>query len=144
MTTYRVHHIQDGEPTFSVPMSEIFADLEIGGALKTLTASEYHTDQQRKWYRGVCLKGLSDWNGETVDEWDLRIKALCGGNLLKTEPIMYGTTPTGDPLICHRQTIVGVCKSKMTKFIENILSAAITNEWMVTPPDDSLRKEMSK
>jgi len=135
MATYKVIQIVDGQPTFAVPLSEILTQLEVGGALKVLSPLEYHTDQQRKWYKGVCLKGLSEWSGDTPEEWDLRLKALCGGDeLLRTETLYLGPGTT-----CKRQTIVGVGKRNMMAFIENILSKAIEMQWPVTPPDPELR-----
>lgn len=136
MTTYPVISIVEDRPTFSVPLDEILAGMKFGGALRTLTPLEHQTDQQRKWYKGVCLRGLSDWNGDTTSEWDLRLKAECGGNeLLKKEIIYLGIGKT-----CMRLTIVGVGRRNMTAYIENILSKAIEMDWPVTPPDPDLRK----
>ncbi len=138
MPTYQVRSVIDGEPTFKKPLNEILADLKMGGALKTLSPLEYHTDQQRKWYKGVCLRGLSDWSGDTPDEWDLRLKALCNGNeLLKKELIQFA-----DSKFCTRLTIVGVGKKNLTAFIENVLSKAIEMDWPVTAPDPELRKDV--
>ncbi len=134
MPTYPVISIVDGEPTFEKPLQDIAFECKAGGALKILSPVEYHTDQQRKWYKGVCLKGLSDWNGETPDEWDFRLKTLCGSNLLKTQT--YHHYKLGD---INRLTIVGVGKKNLTQFIENILSMAITKDWPVTAPDKELR-----
>ena len=135
MPIYQVQLIVDGGPTFEVPLRDILAELKEGGALQTLSPLEYHTDRQRRWYKGVCLRGLSDWNGDTKDEWDLRLKALCNGNeLLKKEAIYLGIGMT-----CTRLTIVGVGKRNMTAYIENILSKAIEMEWPVSPPDPELR-----
>lgn len=136
MPTYQVINIIDGEPTFEVPIGAILSDLKAGGALKTLTPVEYHTAQQRKWYRGICLRGLSDWSGDTVDEWDHRLKMLCNGiELLKTETFYHPSTGH-----VNRLTIKGVCKKNLTQFIQNILSIAVTNDWPVTPPDENLRR----
>jgi len=136
MPTHRVITFIDNEPTFEKPLTEILAELTTGGALKTLSPLEYHTDRQRRWYKGVCLKGLSDWNGDTKDEWDLRLKAECNGNeLLKNENIYLGSGKS-----CKRLTIVGVGKKNLTAYIENILSKAIEMSWPVTPPDPDLRK----
>jgi len=137
MATYPVVSIINDQPTFEKMLSEIIADLVVGGALKTLTPLEYHTDQQRKWIKGVCLKGLSDWNGDTEAEWDLRLKALCGGNeLLRKETIYLGPGTT-----CERLTIVGVGKKNLTKYMENIISKGIEMEWPITPPDKNLRRQ---
>ena len=88
---YEVKSIINGQPTFEKPLSAILSDLEVGGCIKTLSPLEHHTDRQRRWYRGVCLRQLSEWSGDTCDEWDLKLKALCNGNeLLKKETIYLG------------------------------------------------------
>jgi hypothetical protein len=141
MPTYQIKLI-DNKPTFSkdgapVHLKDLLASMQHGGAVKVLTPLESHTDRQRRWYKGVCLTGLSDWSGDTKDEWDLRLKAECNGNeLLKKESILYA-----DGQICTRLTIIDVGKRKMTQFIENILSLAITKDWPVTPPDPELRSK---
>ena len=133
MKTYPFKII-DGQPTLPIPFADIVATLEHGGAIRTLTPLEHHTDRQRRWYRGVCLEGLADWSGDTVDEWDGRLKALCGDEMLHKESIFLSPSAT-----VTRLSIIGVGKKKMTRFIENVLSAAITNGWPVTPPDPELR-----
>ena len=142
MATYPVISMVNGEPTFAVTLQSILASLEAGGAIKTLTPLEYHTDRQRRWIKGVCIKRLSDWSGDTPEEWDLRLKALCGGDLLKTETLYLGPGTT-----CKRQTIVGVGKKNLTQYMENILLKSIELDWadtegnpIVTPPDSDLRK----
>ncbi|KKN39455.1 hypothetical protein LCGC14_0743250 [marine sediment metagenome] len=136
MPTHQIIDVINGQPTFEKKLDEIFLDCKKGGAIKILSPLDYHTDQQRKWYRGVCLKGLSDWNGNTPGEWDLVLKALCSGSeLLKKEDVLLPDRET-----CIRLTIVGVGKKNMTAFIENILSKAIEMDWPVTPPDPELRK----
>ena len=137
MPTHQVKAIIDNMPTFEKPLADILSGLVVGGAIKTLTPLEHHTDRQRRWYKGVCLKGLSDWNGDTKDEWDLRLKAECSGaELLKSETIYLGPGTS-----CIRLTIIGTGKKNLTAYIENILSKAIEMNWPVTPPDSELRKE---
>jgi len=134
--TYQNMSKEDGAPRFKKPMGDILAEVKPGGAIKIVDPLEYHTDQQRKWYKGICLRGLSDWNGETKDEWDLRLKDECNGiELLKKETILLPNRET-----CERLTIKGVGKRNLTAYIENILSYAITNNLPVTPPDPDLRK----
>ncbi len=137
MPTYAVKQIVDDQPCFEKPLGEILAELQVGGAIKTLTPLEHHTDRQRRWLKGVCLRGLSDWNGDTVGEWDLRLKAECNGNELLKKEIIY----LGPSVTCVRLTIVGVGKKNFTAYIENILSKAIEKEWPVVPPDPDLRKQ---
>ena len=135
MSTYPVIAFIDNQPTFEKPLGEILAEVKPCGAIKILSPIEYHTDQQRKWYKGVCVRGLSDWNGDTPSEWDLRLKMLCGDELLKTELIYFD-----EGKYVKRRTIRGVGKKNLTQYIENILSIAITNDWPVTPPDSELRR----
>ena len=133
MPTYEIIDVIDGQPTFDVHPKD-WEGCKKGGACKVLSPVEFITDQQRKWYRGVCLRGLAEWSGDTAEEWDLTIKALCGGGLLKTETIFLGNNR-----FAERPTIRGTGKNNMTKFIENILSKAIENDWPVTPPQEELR-----
>lgn len=136
MSEHKVIDIIDGQPAFERSIDTILSECKKGGAIKILSPLEYHTERQQRWYKGVCLKGLSDWNGETKSEWDLRLKAQCGGNeLLKKERIYLASNQ-----FLLRLTIKGVPKRKMTEFIENILSKAITEGWPVSPPDPELRK----
>ena len=132
----QITNIINNQPVFDRPLEDIFSRCEVGGALKVLSPLEYHTSRQRKWYRGVCLKGLSQWSGDTEADWDLTLKAACGGNeLLKHQQILL---PDGQTVT--RLTIQGVGKRNMTEFINNILSLAIEKNWPVTPPDAELRR----
>ncbi|KKK82631.1 hypothetical protein LCGC14_2801460 [marine sediment metagenome] len=136
IATYPVIAVTDEGPTFSQPLSSILSRLQVGGAIRTLGPVEHVTDRQRAWYRGICLLRLSDWNGDTVDEWDLRLKAECNGvELLKSEKIYLGVGMT-----CTRLTIVGVGVRNMTQFIENVLSKGIEMNWPISAPDKELRR----
>lgn len=130
MPIHPVQLIVEGGPTFEVSLKDILAELKEGGALQTLSPLEYHTDRQRRWYKGVCLRGLADWNGETPEEWDDRLKDECQGLALLKKEIWRGK---------ERLTTKGVGKRNMTAFIENILSKAIERDWPITPPDPELR-----
>ena len=133
---HEVKSMINGQPCFEKPLDEILGYLEVGGAIKTLSPLEHHTDRQRRWYKGICIKGLSDWSGDTPSEWDLRLKAQCGGTeLLKQELIYMGVGSS-----CTRLTIRGVGKRNLTAYIENVLSKSIEMNWPVTPPDRDLRK----
>ena len=104
-------------------------------AIKVMNEDEWMTDRQRRWYKGVCLKGLSEWNGETVDEWDYRLKVECGSEIFAMLKFLYG-----DMVYWRPESITTKSKKQMTAFIENILSKSITMEWPVYPPDPDLRK----
>lgn len=99
-----------------------------------LDEDEAITDRQRRWYKGVCLKGLAEWNGETKDEWDYRLKVECGSEIFKMLRFQYGEMVYWRP-----ESITSKTKKQMTQYIENILSKAITENWPVYPPDPDLR-----
>ena len=143
MPTYRVKSIAKGEPTFEKPLKEILAELEFGGALRTLTALEYHTDRQRRWYKGICLRDLvkHDENGETKGWWDTEVKRECNGLALLKKEIFFLDDGAGGRIGVGRLTIKDVGKKNMTLFIEEILSKAMEKGWPVTPPDKDLRKK---
>lgn len=144
MITFNIIGLLNAKPVFNASMDEVLATCPVGGRIEIYDVDENISEQQRKWYRGVCLKGLSQWNGETIDEWDYRLKSICGGNeLLKKERIYLGNNRSA-----IRLSISGVNKNNMTKFIENVLSRAITENWPVTPPEkqgnDEELKELDK
>ena len=135
--TFRIIDVIEEGPCFEVPLSQIWQECERGGAVKILSPLKYHSDRQLRWYKGVALRGLSDWNGDTPDEWDLRLKADCNGNeLLKKQTIYMGYGQT-----CTRLTTVGVGVRNFTQFIENILSRSMEMDWPIEPPDPDLRKK---
>ena len=136
---HKIVDMIDDQPCFAVPLAQILASCEAGGAVQILSPLEHHTSRQRAWYRGVCLRGLSDWSGDTLEEWDYRLKVECGGDLLHKETIYFGTLSDGQKVTVERLTIVGVGKKNMTAYIERILEKAIEKDWPVTPPESELR-----
>lgn len=145
MPTYPVKGIKNGEPFFEKPIKEILDEVKFGGALRTLTPLEFHTDRQRRWYKGVCLRDLvkNDENGETKAWWDLEVKSKCNGlAYLKKEGIDF-ELKLGDEVArvtIGRLTTKEVGKKNMTLFIEEILSQSIARGWNIAPPDPDLRK----
>ncbi len=152
MPTYRVIDIVNCEPVFGKPRSkevisikEILADVKFGGALKTLTPLEYITEQQRRWYKGVCLRDLvkNDENGETMDWWDTEVKTKCKGlAYLKKEGIVV-ELKFGDEITrvtIGRLTTKNVGQKNMSLFIEEILSQSMVRGWNIGPPDKDLRR----
>ena len=146
MPTYEVKSIVDGQPTFEKPVSEIFADLKEGGAVKTLTPLEYITDQQRKWYKGICLRDLvkHDENGETKAWWDTEVKKVCNGLEYLKKEIFFFEDGAGGRFGVGRLTTRGVGKKNMTAFIEEILSKAVEKGWPIGAPDPELRAGYKK
>ncbi len=144
MPTHEVKSIIGGEPTFEKPLSEIWKELTVGGAIKTMSPVEHITDRQRKWYKGVCLRDLvkNDENGETKDWWDTEVKAKCKGlAYLKKEGIVV-ELKLGEEITrvtIGRLTTKGVGKKNMTNFIEEILSKSVEYGWPIGEPDPKLR-----
>jgi len=132
---HEVKAIVDGEPAFEPALPE----LKLHDALRVLTANEYISEQQRRWYKGVCLPQLAryDENGETQAWWDMEVKKLCNGlEYLKKEIfILEDGMPVG------RLTTKGVSRKNMTLFVEEILSKSIQFGWPVAPPDPTLRSK---
>ncbi len=127
----------DGVPSFPKTLEEIAAEVQPNGALVVWDEEQLITYRQRNWYRGVCLKALSDWNGDTIDEWDDRLKAMCGKNILPKEKIWINRDT-----ILKRLSIKPASKRQMSRFIEQILSEAVTQGWIehFGPPDPELRR----
>lgn len=137
MATYAVISTVNGYPTFLKPMDVILGELKEGGALKTLSAAEYITDRQRRWYKGVCLRDLAknDENGEPPEWWDTEVKRQCNGLSLLKKEVFFLTDGTA----VGRLTTKGVGKKNMTAFIEMILSRSMELGWDIGPPDPDLR-----
>ncbi len=142
MPTYPVQAIINGQPTFETPLSEILAQAKPGGALRVLSELEYITDQQRRWFKGVCLPALvkADENGETEAWWDAEVKRQCKGLAYLKKEIFFFQDIDGNKHGIGRLTTKGVGKKNMTLFIEEILSQAVHKGWDVAAPDASLRK----
>jgi len=141
MPTHEVKTMVDGEPTFEKPLKEILAELEPGGALKTLKPLEYITDRQRRWYKGVAIRDLvkNDENGETEGWWDTEVKKECNGLALLKKEIFFIDDGAGNRVGVGRLTTKGVGKRNMTLFIEEIISKSMEKGWNIGPPDPDLR-----
>lgn len=142
MPTYQVQSIVDDQPTFAKPVNEILADLKQGGALKTLTPLEYITEQQRKWFKGVLLKGLAEHTGDSVEYWENRLKLAVLPDDFKPFYV-----PIGKQVMAVLPSITKLGKRKMNVLIEGSV-AHLRDEkiygdeflW-VTLPDSELRKQ---
>jgi len=142
MPTYQVKSMIDGLPTFEKPLQEILKDCKVGGAIQILDAADYITDQQRRWYKGVCLPHLAknDENQESVEYWDTEVKKLCKGLAYLNKEIFFLEDNMGSKYGIGRLTTKGVGKYNMTAFIKEILAASVKYNWGISPPDIELRK----
>ena len=142
MPIYKIISTKGGCPVFDVPPKH-WQDCKKDGGVKILSPTQFITDQQRRWYKGVCLRDLVKWDGqradgqgETIGWWDKKVKTECNGLMfLKKEVHDFG-----DGFMIGRLTTKGVGVRNMTNFIEDILSKSMTLGWPVIPPDAELRK----
>ena len=136
MAKYYPGRTEGGEPLTQWPAIRREAAKYPRFGIKVLNEEELHTERQRNWYKGVCLRGLAHWNGETMDEWDYRLKVECGAEIFKMLKLQYG-----EMIYWRPESIAHKTKKQMTQYIESILSRAITKEWPVDPPDPDLRSK---
>ena len=141
MPTYYVKAIIDGQPTFEKPLAEILSDCKKGGGVKILTPAQYITDQQRRWFKGVCLPKLvkDDENGETNEWWDTEVKKRCNGLAYLKKEVFFIEDVAGGKVGVGRLTTKGVGVKNMRNFIEEILSKAAGFGWDISAPDPELR-----
>ena len=142
MPEYKIQSVIDGQPTFSVPLTEILSTCKVGGALKTLSPNEYITDQQRKWWKGVLLKHLSEDTGESVHWWETRLKIAVIPDKFQPEMIAYGKQ-----VLPFVPSITILSKNQMNEIIEGAIShlhdGKIYGDQFLsyTLPDRTLRKD---
>ena len=133
---YQVIDIIDGEPTFAVPVSLIWPEFQIGGAMKVLTPDEYHTDQQRRWWKGILLPALVNDQGDSKTWWEDTLKLAVLPDHFKPECYtINGTEFTRIPSI----TTLG--KRKMMELIDGSIQYLHDRGFgWVTPPEKTLRR----
>lgn len=73
-TLYPVKTIVDGNRCFEIPLTEIAAQVPMGGALKILSPKKYISAQQIKWWKGVLLPALEKDAGFTELWWENHLK----------------------------------------------------------------------
>ena len=133
MSTHHVKAMVDGQPTFAKPLPEILSELRAGGALKVLSPIEYHTDRQRRWFKGILLKSLSDDNGESTRQWESKLITA-----IFPEDVQY--VSVNNQVFANIPSITRYGKKKMIQLIEE--SVPMCHEWgfaWVTYPDEELR-----
>ena len=134
MKKYPVQSKVDGHSTYEKPLQEIGDEAPLGGALLVLTPLEHHTDQQRKWFKGVLLKALSEDNGESVRQWEIKLISA-----IFPDDVEYHACKNQVYLIVPSISSYG--KHKMSILIDE--SVAMCQDWgftWVTHPDPELRK----
>ena len=137
MSIHEVQSIIDGEPTFKKPLKEILAELEMGGALKTLSPLDYITSQQIAWWKGILLPALAEDSGDSVGYWETKLKT----EVLPDDFAPY-YVPLGRQVFPIVPSITILSKKKMNLLIEGSVDKC--HEWgflWVTLPDKERRKK---
>ena len=145
MSVYEVQTVIDKQPTFTKPIEFILAHVKAeilnckhGGAFKfkALSAAEYWSDQQRKFWKGILLPALSKDTGDSIAWWEAELKTKVMPDDFK--PIFVdidGETFATIP------SITTLSKKKMNQMVEGSVAYCRDEcglQW-VTLPDSSLR-----
>jgi hypothetical protein len=140
--TYEVISKIDGQPTFETPLPEILSSLEVGGGIKTFGPTEWITEQQRRWFKGVLLKALAKHTGDSVEYWETRLKTAILPDEFKPFYISFGKQVF--PVL---PSITKLSVKKMNVLIEGSVAhlrdeKVYGDEFLwVTLPDPALRKQ---
>ena len=134
--TYKIVDVIDGVPTFEVPIERIWEGCKPGGAFKRLDPIEYHTDQQRRWWKGVLLPALAKDTGDSIAYWETKLKLAVMPD--KFQPQYHAFGKQVFPVL---PSITILSKKGMNILIEGSVDKC--REWgfvWVTLPDKELRK----
>ena len=113
MPTYPIRQIIDGEPTFDVPVSQIYAKCLPGGALKILSPLEAITERQRAWFKGILLSALAEDTGDSKEYWETVLKLA-----VLPEDFQPYYVPIGKQIFPVVPSITILGKKKMNLLIE--------------------------
>ena len=155
MPTYRVINQFNGMPCYEKTVDAILDEVKASllscplyGAFEfeAKTAAKYVSEQQRKWYKGICLPWLTNHevinkNQESRYWWDDEVKSLCHGLALLRQDIFFTQGLGGQKIPTGRLTITGVSVANMRSFISEILAKSVEKNWGLAKPDKELREK---
>jgi len=72
--TFPVKSVVEGVASFSEPLAPIVRGLKMGQAVKILEATEYLSNQQLRWWKGILLRKVADHTGDSVEYWETKLK----------------------------------------------------------------------
>ena len=156
MIRYRPVSIVDGLPCYEKPYDQIVKEVmsellscPMYGAFEceAKTAAKYVSEQQRKWYKGVCLPWLTNHevinkNQESRFWWDDEVKRQCRGLDLLRQDVFFTQGLGGAKIPTGRLTITGVSVTNMRAFITEILAKSVDNNWGIAKPDKELSEKL--
>lgn len=134
---YEVVSVVDGEPTFAVPLSLIWPEFQIGGALVVWSPEDFITDRQRRWWKGVLLPALVNDTGDSKAWWETQLKTQVMPDRFKPEIYTidgekFGVVPS----------ITTLGKRAMAELIDGSIQYLHEHGFgWVTPPDITLRSK---
>ncbi len=135
MKMYKVVTINDGMPGFPVPLSLIWPEFRLYGAMGVFTPAQFITNQQVRWWKGILLPALSNDSGDSKSWWEDTLKMAVLPD--KFQPETY--TINGQDFN-HTPSITTLGKRNMIELIDGSIQHlhGIGFGW-VTLPDASLR-----
>ena len=121
---------------------EVYAEMEKKGKgyFEVFDEEKYISYRQIKWWKGVLLKELSEYNGESKDEWETRLKFNVMPDKFVPKGVIYNKTA---------YNLVPSIKTLSVKQMNYMIKESVL--WLregkngphldwVTEPDSSLRK----
>lgn len=128
--------VNNGQPLFDKPISELLAECVPGAALQVLTPDKYISYQQIKWWKGVLLPALAKDSGDSVEYWETLLKTS-----VMTDEFTPFYVPIGKQVFPVIPSINKLSVKKMNQMIEGAVAKCheLGLTW-VTLPDSELRK----
>ena len=140
--TYENKAHKGEEPRFEKTPEDIAREVPIGGAIEVLSAAEFLTRQQVRWWKGVLLPSLSEHTGDSKGYWETKLKLAVLPDEFQPEYI-----PIGKQVFPIVPTVKVLSKTKMNELIKGSVAHLRENpeygdefQW-VTEPDSELRKD---
>jgi hypothetical protein len=112
-TTYPLITRIDEVNTFEKPIDMIGQEVKPGGAIQVLDADEYITEQQRRWWKGILLKSLSNDTGDSIHWWETYLKRTIMPDKFMPTPIA-----SGKRVVNYVPSITILSKNQMTQMIK--------------------------
>jgi len=104
--------------------------------IKVMGESEYITERQRRWLKGVLLPALAKDSGDSVEYWETKLKLA-----VLPDDFAPFYVPLGKQVFPVIPSITKLSRKKMNMLIEG--SVQKCHEWgflWVTLPDERLKK----
>ena len=131
---HKIVDMIDDQPCFAVPLAQILASCEAGGAIQILSPAQYVTEQQLAWWKGVLVRAVADDTGNSELDQENAFKRAMPELFPPSISYTDGQRTESFP------SIKSLSKKKMSLAVERAVELA--HEWgcpWVTLPDPTLR-----